>query len=99
MAGKDALSRQIYERMDAEARGSLRGLRMAYSKETTALRSSLGLRSSWAAIIEYAERFALDLNKLGRPIPPTDKNGNKNPGVALSKRAQRNRSEMRDWQR
>lgn len=92
-------SRDIEERMDQEARRSLRGLRMSYSKETNALSTVPRCASTWIGVLEYGERFAVDLDREGRAIQPTRRDGTKNGGIALSKQAKSNRSAFRHWQR
>lgn len=92
-------SREIEERMDQQARRSLRGLRMFYTKETHALCSMPHCGSSWMGVLEYGERFAVDLDRYGRTISPTSRDGKKNSGIANSKRAVKNYMEMRSWQR
>ena len=61
-------AREELERMDVEAKRGLRKLRMAWTKETNALRSIPHCGSTWQSVIEYGELFALPLNDRYRPI-------------------------------
>lgn len=61
--------------------------RSSYTRESTALRetTSLSLKSTWLAVLEYGEKFAIPLSGKYKPISLLNTKGTKNSGLKISR--------------